>query len=71
MSYWANHPELYDEIIFKQMIKEGLAKEEDFERLDDVVREFVKKEDSYKVCLRAEQEYWESLIDAAKARRER
>jgi len=61
MSYWSHSPELYNQIIFDRMVKEGLATEEDdpFE----VVGIFVKQPDSYKLILEAERDYWSSEID--------
>jgi len=64
MSYWANNPELYDEIIFKQMIREGFATEEDGNDLENVVGFFLKNNPkAYKVALRAEQDYWGGMVD--------
>ena len=67
MSFWSNNPELYDEIIFRQMVAEGLADEEDdpFE----TVHQFTKSPQFSAVAQRAEQEYWGSRIDEAMVRR--
>ena len=39
MSYWSHHPELYDEICFNEMVRQGLATEdEDMEEALDRLR---------------------------------
>ena len=68
MSYWNQNPELYTEIIFKQMVHEGLAKEE--EDVEKVVGGFLKQPDSWELAIRAEQEYWGSMVDKAMMRME-
>jgi len=67
MSYWSHNPELFTEIIFNQMVREGLAKEDE-EDIEEVVSKFLDKADSYKLVTRAEQDYWGSKIDEAEVR---
>ena len=70
MSYWSHNPELYDEIIFKRMVSEGLASEDDDRPIYEIVGEFVKKPDSYKLIVEAERDYWSDMTDAADHHRE-
>ena len=63
MSYWSNNPELYDEIVFRQMVAESLANEDDDP--GDTVSKFVKDPRFSAVAQRAEQDYWGSRIDEA------
>ena len=66
MSYWANNPELYTEIIYKQMLNESLVEIpfDDAEDPDQVVSNLMKTKDGWKVAVRAEQEYWGSITDS-------
>lgn len=68
MSYWSDNPELYDEIIFREMVAKGLAQEDDDPA--EAVNEFMKKPDSWKLASDAEQEYWADRADAAEHRRD-
>jgi len=68
MSYWSHNPELYTEIIFKEMVHKGLVLE-DCEDIEEVVREHLKTKDGYKTALDAEADYWGGMIDDAKERR--
>jgi hypothetical protein len=69
MSYWSHNPELYDEIIFKQMVAEGLANE-DCEDFGEVVRIFIRDNPkSWETICRAEQNYWGSKIDEVMTRK--
>jgi hypothetical protein len=65
MSYWSNNPELYTEIVYKQMFKEGLVDIpfDEADDPDDVVSKLIDSKDGYKVAMRAEQDYWGSRID--------
>lgn len=68
MSYWSHHPELYDEIIFAEMVNQGLATGE--EDVYETVAEFVKQPDSYKLIIEAERNYWSGRVDQAMAQME-
>lgn len=70
MSYWSHNPELYTEIIFKEMIAKGLATEDDYENIDEVVNNFLEKPDSWKLASEAERDYWADRLDEAVARQE-
>ncbi len=63
MSYWSHNPELYDEIIFKEMVRHGLASEDDEQPIDDIVAEFLKLPDSWKLAMEAERNYWSDQAD--------
>jgi len=63
MSYWSHNPELYTEIIFKEMVRRGLASEEDFENADEIVNTFLLKKDSWKLAVDAESSYFAGLMD--------
>ena len=68
MSYWSHHPELYDQIIFDEMVDKGLADEDDDPY--EAVQEFMKKPDSWKLAVEAERDYWGGVVDAADAQRD-
>lgn len=68
MSYWANNPELYNEIIFRQMVVEGLANEDDDP--GDAVCAFDEDPRFSGIALRAEQNYWAGKTNEAMMRRE-
>lgn len=66
MSYWSHNPELYDEIIYNQMVVEGFATGEE-EDIGEAVRIFMAScPVAYQLALRAEQEYWATKIDERK-----
>jgi len=67
--YWNCNPELYTEIIFKEMVKQGLAKEADYENIEEIVNAFLLKPDSWKLAIDAESGYWADRIDEAKERK--
>lgn len=69
MSYWSHNPELYTEITFKEMVRQGFAKEEDYENIEEVVDKFIKEPDSWRLIVDAESSYWADRIDEAKERR--
>lgn len=60
MSYWSDNPELYDEIIFRRLVSEGIASEDDdsFE----AVQKFMERPDSWKLAIEAERDYWEGMV---------
>ncbi len=66
MSYWAENPELYDEIIFKEMIIRGLCNSEDDP--GEAVKNFINDPRFYEVAIEAEKDYWADKIDRAKER---
>jgi len=68
MSYWSHHPELYDEIIFNRMIQEGLASKDDDRPIYEIVGEFMKRPDSYKLAVEAERDYWSDRTAEAEYR---
>ena len=61
MSYWSHNSELYNEIIFKEMVARRLANEDDDPEI--VVPEFMKKPDSWKLASNAEANYWGNKVD--------
>jgi len=67
MSFWSNNPELYDEIIYKQMFAEGLVTvsydEADPEDAYQAVVKLMLTKDGWKVAVRAEKEFWASKTD--------
>jgi len=68
MSYWSHNPELYDEIIFKRMVIEGLANEDDDPH--EAVQKLMDMPDGWKTAIEAERDYWSDMADAADYRRE-
>ena len=65
--FWNYNPELYTEIIFKEMVRRSLCN-----MLDDpgeAVNNFKNDPEFYKVALEAERNYWADKIDEAKERR--
>ncbi len=65
MSYWSHNPKLYDEIIFKRMVTEGVAKEEDLEEKEIwmIVDEYLANHKSFELAMRAESKHWGDRID--------
>lgn len=70
MSYWSHNPELYDEIIYKKLVADGLVSEEDDRPVYEIVQEFMDKPDSWRLAVEAERDYWADQADAAEARHE-
>ena len=64
ISYWAEYPELYTEIIFKEMVKRGLCN--DLDNPEEAVNSFKDDPLFYMVCEEAERDYWADRIDGAK-----
>jgi len=64
MSYWSHNPELYTEIIFREMIRRGLCNELDDP--EEAVGNFKDDPNFYKIAIEAEREYWADIIDRAK-----
>jgi hypothetical protein len=56
MRYWADNPELLDQIIYEEMALHGLAlgDEEPYE----VVQKLLDTEDGWKIAVEAERKYW-------------
>ena len=56
MSFWSHHPELLDELIFKELVRAGLA-EEDEDPFEAVSR-CSEHPDFDKMIMRADHGYW-------------
>ena len=70
MSFWANNPELYDEIIVNEAKRRGIVAEDD-EGLDyEIMVQLAKRNDFYEVAEAAEADFWASKIDRAMMRKE-
>jgi hypothetical protein len=67
--YWNCHPELYTEIIFKEMIRRGLCN--DFDDIEETVENFKDNPEFSKVATMAEGNYWADKIDEVCERRPR
>jgi hypothetical protein len=67
MSYWSHYPEQYDQIIHDRLVDEGLASPDD-EDVADVVSEFMKRPDSWKLATEAERDHWADKTNEAVAR---
>jgi len=64
MSYWSHNPELYTEIIFKEMIRKGIVLE-DCEDVEEAVRKHLNEPDGWKTAVDAESAYWTYMADTA------
>lgn len=71
MSYWSDNPELYDEIIFDRMVEDGLVSPDDDRPTYEIVNNFMKKPDSWKLASDAEADYWADKVDEAMNRFDR
>lgn len=61
--FWNNHPELYEEIIIKEMIRRGLATVD--EEPDAVLKRWEERDDDYIIAQAAEADYEADKIDEA------
>lgn len=64
MSFWAENPELYTQIIFNEMVRRGHCNEDD--DIEEAVENFQNHPEFTETALAAEREYWSSRIDEAK-----
>lgn len=62
--YWNCNPELYTEIIFKEMVRRELCNEED--DLNETVKNFINDPRFCEVAIEAERDYWADRVDKAK-----
>ena len=72
MSYWSDHPELYDKIIIDEAIRKGVITEEEREEKSDgeLVQKLLQLSSIFtKIALDAEANYWGGQIYAAIMRR--
>ena len=65
--YWNCNPELYTEIIFKEMVRKGLCNDSD--NPEEEVNNFKDDPEFYKIAIEAEKNYWADKIDEAHERR--
>lgn len=64
--FWNNHPELWEDIIVKEMLARGLAKEG--EEVDVVIERWSNADYMVEVASAAEADYFGSVADAVNAR---
>jgi len=64
MSYWSYNPELYDEIIFKEMVARGLCNEED--DIQEVIDNFKDDPRFTEIAIQAERNYWADKMDGGR-----
>ncbi len=69
MSYWSNNVELYDQLIIEEMIKKGLATEDEDDHV--ILDRWDKHPDSAQISGDAESTYWSGLADIAKLRKDK
>lgn len=62
-SFWSDNPELYDDLIIKEMIRRNLATED--EEPEVVLKRWNEREDSYTIAEEAEVGYMADRIDDA------
>ena len=72
MSYWNNHPELYDEIIVKELVRRGIVTTEAAEETEawELVNQHKDRKDFHIITTDAEADYWSGLADNIKDRME-
>lgn len=69
MSYWSHHPEKYEEIIVREMIRRGLATED--EEPEVVMKRFEESPNMLDIDYNATADYWGDKIDEAWERHKR